>query len=64
MIKITLFERLMTPKAVCKSSKGLVSKENKVIGAYLYNSRGVSPRNMVVGAQIIEQKNLIASRDS
>jgi len=54
--RFTLFERLMSPQDVCKSCKGLISPKNQVIGAYVYGSRGVSPRNIVVGASLGEQK--------
>jgi hypothetical protein len=56
LTKITLFERLKSPKSACKTYKGLISSENQVIGAYIYGSRGQSPRNMVVGAELANLK--------
>jgi len=54
--RFTLFERLKSPQDVCKSYKGLISPKNQIVGAYVYGSRGVSPRNIIVGASLGDQK--------
>ena len=54
---INFLKTLKTPTSLCKNNKGLISQNNKVIGAYLYDSRGVSNRNIVVGAYIAMPRN-------
>jgi hypothetical protein len=56
LLKFTFVERLKCPVKVCKDSKGFISNKNVVIGSYIYNSRGVSPRNIVTEAFFVQPK--------
>jgi len=56
MIKLKLFEILKSPKSVCNAHKGFISPTNQIVGAYIYGDRGLSPQNIIIGANLTKLK--------
>ena len=50
-----IFNRLKTPTVLCRESQGFISNKNLVTGSYLYDTVGVSQRNLVVSKPFSEK---------
>jgi len=41
-------------KFTSEKRKEAVSRNNRLVGAYIYGSRGISPRNVLIGAEFYD----------